>query len=326
MVKRKASTLGQKKRRVTAKLVGTTPNALGCKGHTSDVAEDQANINLLGEQEATTEECDLLAAKSSQAPAETSTSSLVEELAKIPDPRKIVENSDGTLTISFTTTNEELKTKLKNMPSMLAMPMSMPMPTVAEGTPLEESSQASETACSAVAPTYRRSPVDFADLPVRNLDQLDFRDCSKSVGGGRVAKHRAAVKIVNAVKEAGNFNQQSLALHGALVHPELQETSKCAGYCPESIGKQSSSYQLKQARRFLKLARTTNRRQGRCSDAKDSVVQSFMTAVAPSHDSILGSNGVPTRPQLLKSLGFDDFKTGSSRRLFSLACSRQKAI
>jgi hypothetical protein len=191
------------------------------------------------------------------------------------------------------------------MPSMLAMPMSMPMPTVAEGTPLEESPQASKTA-SAVAPTYRRSPVDFSDLPVRNLDQLAFQDCSKSVGGGRVAKHRAVVKIVNAVKDAGNFNQQSLALHGALVHPELQEVSKCAGYCPESTGKQSSSYQLKQARRFLKLAHTTNSRQGRCSDTKDSVVQSFMTAVAPSPDSILGSGGVPTRPQLLKLLGFDD--------------------
>jgi hypothetical protein len=322
MVKRKASTLGRKKRRVSAKLVGTTPNALGRKGHTSDVGD-----NLLGgEQEATTEECDSLAAKSSQVPAETSTSSLVDELAKIPVPLQIVENSDGTLTISFTTTKEELKSKLKEMPSILAMP------TIAEGTgtrtQLEESSEASETASAvaAVPPTYRRLAADFSDLPVRNLDQLAFRDNSKSVGGARVAKHRAVLKIVNAVKEAGNFNQQSLALHGALVNPELQEVSKCAGYCPESIGKKSSSYQLKQARRFLKLARTTNSRQGRCSDAKDSVVQSFMTAVAPSPDCILGAGGVPTRPQLLKSLGFDDVRAGSSRRLFALASNRRKAI
>jgi hypothetical protein len=168
-------------------------------------------------------------------------------------------------------------------------------------------------------------------LPVRNLDQHAFRDGSKSVGGGRVAKHRAIIKIVNAVKDAGNLDQQSLALQGALVHPELQEASKCAGYSPEAIGatpssQSSANYQLKQARQFLKLARTTHNRRGRCSDAKDSLVQSFMTAVAPSPDSTLGLNGVPTRPQLLKSLGFESKAGSSARRLFLLAADRRKQI
>jgi hypothetical protein len=124
-----------------AKLVGTTPNALSRNGRTSDV-EDQADVvNLLQEKEATTKECDSLAAKSSQVPSlETSTSSLVDELAKIPVPLQVVENSDGTVTTSFTITKEELKTNLKNMPSILARPMPMPMPTVVEDTPLEESS------------------------------------------------------------------------------------------------------------------------------------------------------------------------------------------
>jgi hypothetical protein len=269
-----------------------------------------------------------------------------------PLPLRIVENSNGTLSISFTTTKDELKTLLNSkqqaalldskQPAVLDsnqqassafsdlfdLPSStirMPETPVLAGTAGNhectsvESTEFSDVtrqvltrpvdlparSLLASIPTYRRSPVDFSDLPIRNLDQQAFRDCSKSVGDGRVAKHQAVSKIVNAVKEAGTLDQQALALQGALVHPELREASKCAGYCPEA--KLSADYQFKQARRLLKLARTTNNRRGPCSDAKDSLVQSFMTAVAPSPDSTLGVNGVPTRPQLMKSLGFEDF-------------------
>jgi hypothetical protein len=176
--------------------------------------------------------------------------------------------------------------------------------------------------------TYWRSPVDFSNLPVCNLDVQAFRQGSKNANSARVAKHRAVMKIVGAVKEAGTFDQQSLALQGALVHPNLRAISKSAGYCQEVFTEKvwTASYQINQVGRLMKLARTTNKKRGRCTDVKDSLVQSVMTAVAPLPNSELGKNGLPTRRHLMVSLGFEGTRTGASRLLFSQASRRREQI
>jgi hypothetical protein len=169
--------------------------------------------------------------------------------------------------------------------------------------------------------TYWCSPVISSNLPIRKLDLQAFREVSKNANSARVAKHRAVMKIIGAVKEAGTFDQQSLALQGALVHPGLQVISKSVGYCPEVFTEEvrTVSYQIKQVGWLLKLARTTNKKCGRCTDVKDSLVQSVMTAVAPSPNLELGKTGLPTRHQLMVSLRFEGTRIGASRLLFSQA-------
>jgi hypothetical protein len=259
----------------------------------------------------------------------------------LPPAVHIVENADGTVTMSFTATREELNTVLhsKKQCALSAFSDLSKMPfsstTMCAIPPDGVARRSTEQSTEAVVPprlgcidplTFRRSPVDFSNLPVRNLDLQAFREGSKNANSARVAKHRAIRKIITAVKEAGTFDQQSLALLGALVHPDLRDVSKSAGYCPEDFTEEvrTASFQINQVRRALKLARTTNKKRGRCSDVKDSLVQSVMTAVAPSPNLELGKNGLPTRRQLMVSLGFE--RTGASRLLFSQASSRRTRI
>jgi hypothetical protein len=249
----------------------------------------------------------------------------------------MVEHGDGTITLKYTITREQLKTILTlRVDDADDITGKMPWETPTKNAAVAVGANAA--AGSSVLPprealvnqpvTYRRSPVDFSNLPVRNLDVQAFRQGSKNANSARVAKHRAVMKIVGAVKEAGTFDQQSLALQGALVHPDLRSISKSAGYCPEVFTEKvrTASYQINQAGRLLKLARTTNKKRGRCTDVKDSLVQSVMTAVAPSPNSELGKNGLPTRRQLMVSLGFEGTRTGASRLLFSQASRRREQI
>jgi hypothetical protein len=257
--------------------------------------------------------------------------------AKLLPITRIVENLDGTVTIQITTTREELKNLFH--PSLASTIDTEKTPWETAGSIASTTSTGVENAVDppvlastvggSINPaTYRGSPVDFSDISVRNLDLQAFREGSKNANSARVAKHRAVMKIVSAVKEAGTRDQQSLALQGALVHPDLRAISKSAGYCPEVYTEEARTarYQINQARRVLKLARTTNKKRGRCTDVKDSLVQSVMTAVAPSPNSELGKNGLPTRRQLMVSLGFDGTRTGASRLLFSQASDRRKRI
>jgi hypothetical protein len=249
----------------------------------------------------------------------------------------MVEHGNGTITLQYTITREELKTLLTlRVDDVDGITGKMPWETPTKIAALAVGANAA--AGSSVLPptealvnqpvTYRRSPVDFFNLPVRNLDVQAFRQGSKNANSARVAKHRAVMKIVGAVKEAGTFNQQSLALQGALVHPGLQAISKSAGYCPEVFTEKvwTASYQINQAGRLLKLARTTNKKRGCCTDVKDSLVQSVMTAVAPSPNLELGKNSLPTRRQLMVSLWFEGTRTGASRLLFSQASRRREQI
>jgi hypothetical protein len=115
-------------------------------------------------------------------------------------------------------------------------------------------------------------------------------------------------------------------LLGALVHPNLRAVSKSAGYCPDVFTEEvrMASFQINQVRRALKLARTTYKKRGRCTDVKDSMVQSGMTVVAPLPNLELGKNGLPTRCQLMVLLGFE--RTRALRLLFSLASMRRTRI
>jgi hypothetical protein len=152
----------------------------------------------------------------------------VQAAAKLPShsslPRSslpsIVEHLDGTVTIQYTITREELKTLFhpSYLPTLRVDDTGkMPWETPAKNAGVAVG--ANMAAGSMVLPptdthinqpvAYPCSPVDFSNLPVRQI--------FKNANSARVTKHRAVMKIIGAVKEAGTFNQQSLALQGALV-------------------------------------------------------------------------------------------------------------
>jgi hypothetical protein len=82
---------------------------------------------------------------------------------------------------------------------------------------------------------YTNTSVDFNQIDAPPIDFEAFRMDKGGTGGTRnfavcQAQWRAKQKIIAAVKDAGNEQQQALTLDTALVHPEISKVSKTAGF------------------------------------------------------------------------------------------------
>jgi hypothetical protein len=160
MGKRKGNNLGRPKRRVTDNHTRNTNNPNGRKGGT---VEEQEGETRLAVQE-TTEESVACRDPNLMQPAAAKAA----PKKPPPQPLQITENTDGTVTVSFTTTKEELKTLLHskqqassgfsdllNLPSAGSTTMHASPVLALPGTPvLEENGTASapvESASSALS-------------------------------------------------------------------------------------------------------------------------------------------------------------------------------
>jgi hypothetical protein len=110
----------------------------------------------------------------------------------------------------------------------------------------------------------------------------------------RVASGRAIVTIVDAIRSVGTLEQQSLALHKALLHPSIHHVAEVAGF---NTDQRVWNYQRKNVMKVLELTK----KGGRSDNVKSAFIKSVMVALTSAPEVI--KNNQPSLRKQAKSLG-----------------------
>jgi hypothetical protein len=141
-----------------------------------------------------------------------------------------------------------------------------------------------------------------------NYESFDMnkRGKGRNADAVRQAQSRARSKIVNAIKLAGHTKeQQALALHLALLHEDVQEIAKTAGFKNDTS--KIIAYQWEQMKEIIQDA-TKNK--GTSNANKEQFMNTIFTAVAPNaHEApdgkIVAHPNAPSMRGCAKALGLD---------------------
>jgi hypothetical protein len=93
------------------------------------------------------------------------------------------------------------------------------------------------------------------------------------------AKSRATGIIVEAIKSGGDCSLQALALHLALVHPEIHHIMKAAMW--EKEGDKALSFHWNQIRDLVQVAASKEQQKGHVNQDRALFLESILTALAP---------------------------------------------
>jgi hypothetical protein len=116
----------------------------------------------------------------------------------------------------------------------------------------------------------------------------------RSTMGTRVALLRAVKIMVDAILGVGNTDQQSLALHKALIHPSLHQVAATAGFNTDKV---CWKYQRANVTKVLEMTK----KGGRSDNVKSAFIQSLMVALTSAPVAI--KNNQPSLRKQAESLG-----------------------
>jgi hypothetical protein len=191
------------------------------------------------------------------------------------------------------------------------------------GTSTEEQEQSGTCVAAATAPPsattaapsgvddslrFNNRRINFESILESKLDYESFdmnkHGDSRNADAVRQAQSRARSKIVDAIKLAGHTKeQQALALHLALLHEDIQEIAKTAGFKNDTS--KIIAYQWEQMKEIIQDA-TKNK--GTSNTNQEQFMNTIFTAVAPNtHEApdgkIVADPNAPSMRGYAKALG-----------------------
>jgi hypothetical protein len=116
----------------------------------------------------------------------------------------------------------------------------------------------------------------------------------RSNAGTRMAQSRAVNQILEAILGVGCADQQSLALHKALIHPSLHHVAATAGFDTDKV---CWKYQRANVTKVLEMTK----KGGRSDNVKSAFIQSLMVALTSAPVAI--KNNQPSLRKQAQSLG-----------------------
>jgi hypothetical protein len=169
---------------------------------------------------------------------------------------------------------------------------------------------ADETAANVMTPvaadetTNVRAPQVVTNVDSTLLDFDAFRvapsGAFRSPVGTRVAQSRAVNTIVDVILSVGTIEQQSLALHKALVHPSIRRVAEMAGF---NDVQGCWKYQRANVMKVLEMTKNV----GRSDNIKSAFLKSLMVALTSSPDEEeeeeIKKNKPPSLRKQAQSLG-----------------------
>lgn len=154
-----------------------------------------------------------------------------------------------------------------------------------------------------------------------NLDPTAFdmttQGTRRSAVALRKAHSRARLLVVNVVKSIGSLKQQAYALHLAMMHPDMQQIAKAAGFY-KTLRVKSILAKWRQLKDIVKVAATTQKIRSRKSGDQQAFIDTILTAVSPDEEH----GALPLR-ESSKVLGL---AVTTLHRQFKKTKSKRKAI
>jgi hypothetical protein len=121
----------------------------------------------------------------------------------------------------------------------------------------------------------------------------------------RQAISRAWQRISDAIFSVGNYSQESLALHHALLHPDTRSVAKTAGF-------KAMRFQRQLVKEMLAVAMFTAKEKGRVNADEAAFVETILTAVAPDMTS---EEAAPSARESSDYLGYQFVRLEGGSRL-----------
>ena len=144
-------------------------------------------------------------------------------------------------------------------------------------------SEATPNADVVNADTSTNSAQLFLAFGATNPFAMDSNENVRKGTAARVAKHRAVSQIVQSIKSSGtNVEQQTLALHHALLHNEVAEVANRIGLLRKMRDEKAHrelAFCFEQLQKICKVATKTNKANGRTNDSKSLFVENIFTGI-----------------------------------------------